>query len=88
MRKCMLALLLVPAIGAIPASAAQPPSAAPVPAVKTNPLDKMVCRTDEASGGRLNRRRICMTVREWQEQAQESREATELLQRQGQGKVF
>jgi hypothetical protein len=88
MGKGMLALLLVPAIGAMPVSAAQPPSTAPVPTVKTNPLDKMVCRTDEASGGRLNRRRICMTVREWQEQAQESREATELLQRQGQGKVF
>ena len=53
-------------------------------AAKPNPLEKIVCRSEEGSGGRLHRQRVCMTVRQWQEQAQANREAAELLQRQGQ----
>jgi len=73
-------LLLV----ASPAATPQPAPAQAAPAVKQNPLEKIICRTEEGSGGRLNRQKVCMTVRDWQDQAQESREATERLQLMGQ----
>ena len=73
-------LLLV----ASPASSPQPAPAQAAPVVKVNPLEKIVCRTEDPSGGRLNRQRVCMSVRDWQDQAQENREATERLQLMGQ----
>ena len=89
MWKCKLALLLAPLITATPVSAAQPQSApmASISKAKMDPLDKQICRTEEGTGGRLHRQRVCMTVREWKEQAQANREAAELLQRQGQSNV-
>lgn len=78
------ALLPLAALVAQPSSTPQQAPAQPPPVVKINPLDKVICRTDEGSGGRLNRKKICMTVREWQDQAQDSREATERLQLMGQ----
>jgi hypothetical protein len=81
----MLNLLLpLAALVAQPSSIPQQAPAQPPPVVKINPLDKVICRTDEGSGGRLNRKKICMTVREWQDQAQDSREATQRLQQMGQ----
>lgn len=65
-------------------SARLPAPGQAAPAAKLNPLDKIVCRTEEGSGGRLHRQRVCATVRDWQDQAQDNREAAELLQRQGQ----
>ena len=64
--------------------AQQPAQAQAAPVAKINPLEKIVCRTEDPSGGRLNRQRVCMSVRDWQDQAQENREATERLQLQGQ----
>jgi len=47
---------------------AQSPAAAPSPNAKsTNPLDKMVCRTEETLGSRLNAHRVCATLREWKD---------------------
>ena len=67
---------------------ASPPStpqqAQPAPVVKINPLDKIICRTEEGSGGRLDRKKICMSVRDWQDMALENRQATERLQLMGQ----
>lgn len=61
-----------------------PTQAQAAPATKINPLDKIICRTEQGAGGRLHRQRVCMSVRDWKDQAQENREAAELLQRQGQ----
>ena len=77
-------LLPLAALVAQPSSTPQQAPTQPPPVVKINPLDKMICRTEEGSGGRLNRKKVCMTVREWQDQAQDSREATERLQLMGQ----
>ena len=67
---------------------ASPPSnssaGATRPVVKINPLDKIICRTEEGSGGRLDRKKICMSVRDWQDMALENRQATERLQLMGQ----
>lgn len=51
---------------------------------KENSLDKIVCKVDDTSGSRLKRHKVCATVREWQEQQAENREALERLQLQGQ----
>lgn len=52
---------------------------------KKNPLDKVVCRTEQTVGSRLGGHRVCATLREWQEQAQDSRDALEKIQQQGYG---
>lgn len=50
---------------------------------KLNPLDKVVCRVEETLGSRLGKHKVCATVREWQEQQAENREAVELQQQRG-----
>lgn len=75
-----------PAVAQNPAPAttqAQP--AAPV--AKENPLDKVVCRTEETLGSRLKKHKVCATLREWQDQEQENRDAVELYQQRGQAVV-
>lgn len=69
-----------------PASAQTPANATPETKAdaKANPLDKIVCRTEEGLGSRLNRKKVCMSLRDWKDQADDSREAVEKIQ-QGQG---
>jgi hypothetical protein len=71
-------------LAASPPSTPPPAPAQPVPVVKINPLDRIICRTEEGSGGRLDRKKICMSVRDWQDLALENRQATERLQLMGQ----
>ena len=75
-----LALLLVSA----PVAAQSPAPAGPAlpTQAKPNPLDKMVCRTEDSLGTRLGAKRVCLTVREWQEQQQANREVLQKLQQQ------
>ena len=80
-----LAVLLVAAAPAV-AQTAPPTQAQAAPKAAPNPLDKMICRTEEVIGSRLNTQRVCMTLREWKEQADANREATERMQL-GQGTV-
>jgi hypothetical protein len=65
-----------PATGQAPVAAAAQASAK----LQNNPLDKIVCRTEEALGSRLNKKKVCMTMREWKDQADNSRDATERMQ--------
>jgi hypothetical protein len=60
------------------------PAAQPKPQI--NPLDRVVCRTEEGLGSRLNRKKICMSMREWKNQADDSRDAVERIQ-QSQGMI-
>lgn len=57
------------------------------PTAKENPLDKVVCRTEETVGSRLKKHKVCATVREWQDMQQENRDAVELYQQRGQAVV-
>lgn len=47
---------------------------------QVDPLDKIVCRTEEGLGSRLNRKKVCMSLRDWKEQADDARNATERMQ--------
>ena len=79
-------VLLVTALPAVAQAQSPAPQPQAAPAAKPNPLDKVVCKTEEVIGSRLNSQRVCLTVREWQEQSDANREALERLQ-QGQGNV-
>jgi len=71
-----VALILIaaasPAIAQVSAPQPQP--------AKKDPLDKIVCRTEEGLGSRLNRKKVCLSVREWKEQADDARNSTERMQ--------
>ena len=84
MLSVVLPLAVIVASASSISQAVPPAQAQPAPVAKLSHQDKIVCRTEEGSGGRLNRKKVCMTVRDWQDQAQDSREATERLQLQGQ----
>lgn len=77
------------AAATVPASAQNPAAPQQLAAqnVKPNPLDKVVCRTEETIGSRLSAHKVCATVREWQEQQAENRDALEKLQQQAQATV-
>lgn len=81
--------LIVALFLAGPAYAQQPaPTATPAAAAaSTDPLDKMVCRSQETIGSRLKSHKVCATVREWQEQEQDSRETVELYQQRNQATI-
>ncbi|MDL2341153.1 MAG: hypothetical protein QFB89_07475 [Pseudomonadota bacterium] len=78
---------LILAVIAVPALAQTPAPTPQVAEAKPNPLDKVVCRTEETLGSRLGGHKVCATVREWQEQQQENRDAVELIQQKGQSTV-
>jgi len=86
LRYVPLAVLVAAAVPATAQPTAPPPPQTANARAKPNPLDKVVCKTEEVIGSRLNSQRVCMTVREWQDQADDSRQALEKIQ-QGQGVV-
>jgi len=65
-----------PAIAQAPASQPQPQ----VAQTAKDPLDKIVCRTEEGLGSRLNKKRVCMSLRDWKEQAEAARDETQRMQ--------
>ena len=79
MLKFMPLLLIAAAFPAI--AQAPPPQTQPqVAQTAKDPLDKIVCRTEEGLGSRLNRKRVCMSLRDWKEQADDARNETERMQ--------
>jgi len=74
-----VALILIAA--ATPAIAQEPaPQTQKVEPAKKNPLDKIVCRTEEGLGSRLNRKKVCMSLGDWKAQADDARNTTERMQ--------
>lgn len=65
---------------AVPATAQSTAVSATQATPKVDPLDKVVCRVEEGLGSRLNRKKVCMSLRDWKEQADDARGATERLQ--------
>lgn len=77
---CVATALLVTAI---PAAAQDSTSPTPVPQVlnsaKTD-VNKIVCKKQEQIGSRLGAKKVCLTVKEWQDRAAEDRVETERIQ--------
>jgi invasion protein IalB len=72
---------------ALAQAASAPPPAQPqqtAAAKKENPLDKIICRTEDTVGSRLKAHKVCATVREWKDQEDENRMEFDRIQ-QGQG---
>ena len=67
-----------------------PPAAAPAQPQtasadkSANPLDKIICRTEDTLGSRLKAHKVCATLREWKDQEDENRMEVDRVQ-QGQG---
>ena len=79
----LLAAAPVLAQPAPPAAPSQPQQTASVDK-KQNPLDKIICRTEDTVGSRLKAHKVCATLREWKDQEDENRMELDRVQ-QGQG---
>jgi hypothetical protein len=72
-------LIAAPAIAqAPPAQGAQARDAA---GDKNDP-NRIVCKREETLGSRLGAKKVCLTVKEWQELSNANREHTEEIQRE------
>lgn len=74
-----IALVAIVSTSAIAQSA---PSAAVQPSANSqkNDLERIVCEKQEQIGSRLGARKVCKTVKEWQEQRRIEREEVEKVQ--------
>lgn len=74
-----IALLLVTS-APVAAQSAPTQAAQPAKANAKSDLERMVCEKEETIGTRLGARKVCKTVREWQEQRRVQREEAEKVQ--------
>lgn len=51
---------------------------------KVDPLDKIICKTEESLGSRLGKRKVCAPLRDWKEMQEQNRNAVEEYQQKGQ----
>ena len=72
-------LLVVPALLSAPALAQSPAVVVDVSS-KMPELDRITCERQEQIGSRLGGRKVCKTIREWQQERQVQREETERVQ--------
>lgn len=61
-------------------ASAQTPGKTDTAAVDKNDPNRIVCKRDDTPGTRLGPKKVCMSVREWQERAEAGREHTERIQ--------
>lgn len=73
----LLAAMLI----AAPVAAQTSPAPQPAPAnTKKSDVDKLVCQRQDEIGSRLSAKKVCMTVKEWQEFRSQNRETLERWQ--------
>ncbi|HUG46000.1 MAG TPA: hypothetical protein VMK31_05765 [Sphingomicrobium sp.] len=63
---------------------AQAPKAQPVASTDKSDANRIVCKTEKVIGTRLGGKKVCLTVKEWQERASVGREETDRVQRDSQ----
>ena len=73
-------LLAVPALLSAPALAQTPTVQSIDVSAKKAELDRIVCERQEQLGSRLGGRKVCKSVRDWQEERRVQREETERVQ--------
>ena len=79
MPKIIVAVTLLLSSAAVQAQTQAPAQAAAAKDAKNG--ERVVCRSLEEIGSRLAARRVCMTVRQWEEQQRIDRETVEQAQR-------
>ena len=83
MRASVLSIVLAfPAAAQTAALPAAPTTQTPS---KPNPLDRIICKTEDTIGTRLGAHRVCATEREWKERQEENRTAAQAMQGVGTG---
>jgi len=75
-------LVVTPSIGIAQSTSAQSAKAVAIPSTDKSDVNRIVCRKEEQIGSRLGGKRLCLTVQEWLDRAQSSREETERVQQQ------
>ena len=74
-----LMLITSPAVAqTAPVQAAQ---AEDIPSADSSDVNRIVCRKTEKIGSRLGAKKVCLTVKEWQDRASADREETDRVQR-------
>lgn len=63
-------------------NSAPPPAAAPQSGKKMTDLNKVVCRTQEEIGSRLQNHKVCMTSEQWKVYAQQYKDQVQEIQSQ------
>ena len=82
---CITAVLLAVPTSVLAQTQTQP---VPVPVAPANAskaksdVDKVVCRSEDTIGSRLEARQVCMTRQQWQQYEAENRQKTQDLQGQ------
>ena len=79
LKSLLIALLLVTSVP-VAAQTTPTPASQPTKANAKSDLERMVCEKEEQIGSRLGARKVCKTVREWQEQRRVQREEAEKVQ--------
>lgn len=69
---------------AIPAASPGPRSAPIAVDPKHSDVDKVVCKSEDTLGSRLKSKKVCMTVKEWQDYVYWNREQVERWQESAQ----
>jgi len=68
------------AVAAILAAAApDAPVSTPAPTAATDPDQRIRCKASEETGSLASRRKICMTVAQWRQQARSSQDTAEKM---------
>lgn len=73
-------ILIMTAAPAIAQTAPAAPQSQPVVSTDKSDVNRVVCRREEVIGSRLGAKRVCLSVREWQDRVEGDRERLERIQ--------
>lgn len=77
----MSALLLSTSPAVAQTAPVQAAQAQEIPSTDSSDVNRIVCRKTEKIGSRLGAKKVCLTVKEWQDRASEDRDETGRVQR-------
>ena len=72
----------VPSLAQAPATATSATPAAASDKTQTDYLNERICRTEEVTGSRLSKRKVCKTRSQWADQQLQDRQEIERVQTQ------
>ena len=64
-------------------SNAAPTAASPKADGKKSDLDRVVCKAEDTTGSRLNAKKVCLTVAQWQDYENDAKDQTRRIQQTG-----